>query len=136
MSSSSALLLLPPGSSARALRLGSTAAPRRYRLLGALLCSWHLLETCSTSSCALPLQDEDEEVYKRDFSAPTLEDHFNKTILPKVMQVGARGGRQGRRCRVPGQGPRGPPSGCSAALPPAPRSRTSGARDGRSTRTW
>lgn len=89
MSSSSALLLLPPGSSARALRLGSTAAPRRYRLLGALLCSWHLLETCSTSSCALPLQDEDEEVYKRDFSAPTLEDHFNKTILPKVMQVGA-----------------------------------------------
>lgn len=32
--------------------------------------------------------DEDEEVYKRDFSAPTLEDHFNKTILPKVMQVG------------------------------------------------
>nr|XP_034348045.1 LOW QUALITY PROTEIN: microfibrillar-associated protein 1A-like [Arvicanthis niloticus] len=31
--------------------------------------------------------DEDEEVYKRDFSAPTLEDHFNKTILPKVRQV-------------------------------------------------
>ena len=31
--------------------------------------------------------DEEEEVYKRDFSAPTLEDHFNKTILPKVMQV-------------------------------------------------
>lgn len=33
------------------------------------------------------LQDEEEDVYKRDFSAPTLEDHFNKTILPKVMQV-------------------------------------------------
>lgn len=32
-------------------------------------------------------QDEEEDVYKRDFSAPTLEDHFNKTILPKVMQV-------------------------------------------------
>lgn len=32
-------------------------------------------------------QDEEENVYKRDFSAPTLEDHFNKTILPKVMQV-------------------------------------------------
>ncbi|MEQ2189906.1 Microfibrillar-associated protein 1A, partial [Goodea atripinnis] len=31
--------------------------------------------------------DEEEDVYKRDFSAPTLEDHFNKTILPKVMQV-------------------------------------------------
>ncbi|XP_042526233.1 microfibrillar-associated protein 1-like [Dipodomys spectabilis] len=30
---------------------------------------------------------EDEEVYKRDFSAPTLEDHFNKTLLPKVLQV-------------------------------------------------
>lgn len=35
------------------------------------------------------LQNEDDEVYKRDFSAPTLEDHFDKTILPKVMQVGS-----------------------------------------------
>lgn len=52
-------------------------------------CCWHLLETCGLSMCVLLLQDEDEEVYKRDFSAPTLEDHFNKTILPKVMQVGA-----------------------------------------------
>lgn len=39
-------------------------------------------------------------MYKRDFSAPTLEDHFNKTILPKVMQVsvlaeGAQPIRQG-----------------------------------------
>lgn len=40
-------------------------------------------------------------MYKRDFSAPTLEDHFNKTILPKVMQVrvmlaeGAQPGGQG-----------------------------------------
>lgn len=33
------------------------------------------------------LQDAEEDVFKRDFSAPTLEDHFNKTILPKVMQV-------------------------------------------------
>ncbi|XP_066471406.1 microfibrillar-associated protein 1A-like [Tiliqua scincoides] len=39
--------------------------------------------------------DEDEVVYKRDFSAPTLEDHFNKTILPKVMQV-KNFGRSGR----------------------------------------
>lgn len=39
--------------------------------------------------------DEEEEVYKRDFSAPTLEDHFNKTILPKVMQV-KNFGRSGR----------------------------------------
>lgn len=35
----------------------------------------------------LLLQNEDDDLYKRDFSAPTLEDHFNKTILPKVMQV-------------------------------------------------
>lgn len=33
------------------------------------------------------IQDEDEEVFKRDFSSATLEDHFDKTILPKVMQV-------------------------------------------------
>ena len=32
-------------------------------------------------------QDKEDEVLKRDFSAPTLEDHFNKTVLPKVMQV-------------------------------------------------
>lgn len=36
------------------------------------------------------LQDEEQDVFKRDFSAPTLEDHFNKTILPKVMQVSTR----------------------------------------------
>uniref|UniRef100_A0A8C8FS87 Micro-fibrillar-associated protein 1 C-terminal domain-containing protein n=1 Tax=Oncorhynchus tshawytscha TaxID=74940 RepID=A0A8C8FS87_ONCTS len=39
--------------------------------------------------------DEEENVFKRDFSAPTLEDHFNKTILPKVMQV-KNFGRSGR----------------------------------------
>ncbi|KAM4677371.1 microfibrillar-associated protein 1 [Discoglossus pictus] len=39
--------------------------------------------------------DDEEDVYKRDFSAPTLEDHFNKTILPKVMQV-KNFGRSGR----------------------------------------
>ncbi|XP_077569746.1 microfibrillar-associated protein 1 [Stigmatopora nigra] len=39
--------------------------------------------------------DEEDDVYKRDFSAPTLEDHFNKTILPKVMQV-KNFGRSGR----------------------------------------
>uniref|UniRef100_A0A8C4RCM7 Microfibril associated protein 1 n=1 Tax=Eptatretus burgeri TaxID=7764 RepID=A0A8C4RCM7_EPTBU len=31
--------------------------------------------------------DREEDVFKRDFTAPTLEDHFDKTILPKVMQV-------------------------------------------------
>lgn len=31
--------------------------------------------------------DKEEDVFKQDFSAPTLEDHFDKTVLPKVMQV-------------------------------------------------
>ncbi|XP_071369351.1 microfibrillar-associated protein 1 [Centroberyx affinis] len=39
--------------------------------------------------------DDEQDVFKRDFSAPTLEDHFNKTILPKVMQV-KNFGRSGR----------------------------------------
>lgn len=34
-------------------------------------------------------------MFKRDFSQPTLEDHFDKTILPKVMQV-KNFGRSGR----------------------------------------
>jgi len=33
------------------------------------------------------MQSNQEGVYSRDFTAPTLEDHFDKTILPKVMQV-------------------------------------------------
>lgn len=39
--------------------------------------------------------DDDNDVYKRDFAQPTLEDHFDKTILPKVMQV-KNFGRSGR----------------------------------------
>ncbi|XP_054707957.1 microfibrillar-associated protein 1-like [Uloborus diversus] len=39
--------------------------------------------------------DNEDDVYRRDFSAPTLEDHFDKTILPKVMQV-KNFGRSGR----------------------------------------
>ncbi|XP_027224788.1 microfibrillar-associated protein 1 [Penaeus vannamei] len=39
--------------------------------------------------------DEEEDVFKRDFSGATLEDHFDKTILPKVMQV-KNFGRSGR----------------------------------------
>ena len=31
--------------------------------------------------------DKEDEVFKQDFAQPTLEDHFDKTILPKVMQV-------------------------------------------------
>ena len=31
--------------------------------------------------------DEENDVFKRNFAEPTLEDHFDKTILPKVMQV-------------------------------------------------
>jgi microfibrillar-associated protein 1 len=39
--------------------------------------------------------DREDEVYKRDFAQATLEDHFDKTILPKVMQV-KNFGRSGR----------------------------------------
>ncbi|CAL1529575.1 unnamed protein product [Lymnaea stagnalis] len=39
--------------------------------------------------------DKDDQVFKQDFSQPTLEDHFDKTILPKVMQV-KNFGRSGR----------------------------------------
>eukprot|EP00800_Vazella_pourtalesii_P015153 TRINITY_DN404_c0_g1_i3.p1 TRINITY_DN404_c0_g1~~TRINITY_DN404_c0_g1_i3.p1 ORF type:complete len:304 (-),score=49.64 TRINITY_DN404_c0_g1_i3:221-1132(-) len=39
--------------------------------------------------------DKEDDVYKRDFSKPTLEDHFNKQVLPKVMQV-KNFGRSGR----------------------------------------
>lgn len=31
--------------------------------------------------------DEEQDVFKRDFAEQTLEDHFDKTVLPKVMQV-------------------------------------------------
>ncbi len=31
--------------------------------------------------------DQDEDVLKRNVAEPTLEDHFDKAILPKVMQV-------------------------------------------------
>lgn len=31
--------------------------------------------------------DEEDTTLRRDFAQPTLEDHFDKTILPKVMQV-------------------------------------------------
>lgn len=31
--------------------------------------------------------DEESEIFKRDIAKPTLEDHFDKTVLPKVMQV-------------------------------------------------
>ncbi|CAH1786956.1 unnamed protein product [Owenia fusiformis] len=39
--------------------------------------------------------DKEEDVFKRDASSATLEDHFDKTILPKVMQV-KNFGRSGR----------------------------------------
>ncbi|KAL8618942.1 hypothetical protein ACOMHN_020361 [Nucella lapillus] len=38
---------------------------------------------------------DEENTYKQDFSQPTLDDHFDKTILPKVMQV-KNFGRSGR----------------------------------------
>ncbi|CAG9566147.1 unnamed protein product [Danaus chrysippus] len=39
--------------------------------------------------------DKEEDVFKQDFSGPTLDDHFDKTVLPKVMQV-KKFGRSGR----------------------------------------
>lgn len=39
--------------------------------------------------------DEENTVFTRDFAKPTLEDHFDKTVLPKVMQV-KNFGRSGR----------------------------------------
>ncbi|XP_072182379.1 microfibrillar-associated protein 1-like [Diadema setosum] len=39
--------------------------------------------------------NEEEDVLKRDVSGATLEDHFDKTVLPKVMQV-KNFGRSGR----------------------------------------
>ncbi|XP_053385164.1 microfibrillar-associated protein 1-like [Mercenaria mercenaria] len=39
--------------------------------------------------------DRDDDSFKRDFAQPTLEDHFDKTVLPKVMQV-KNFGRSGR----------------------------------------
>lgn len=39
--------------------------------------------------------EEEQNILKRDFTAPTLEDNFNKSVLPKVMQV-KNFGRSGR----------------------------------------
>ena len=39
--------------------------------------------------------EKEEKLYKRDYSAATLEDNFDKTVLPKVMQV-KNFGRSGR----------------------------------------
>lgn len=41
------------------------------------------------------VSDQEDKVYTRDFSEPTLDDHFDKTVLPKVMQV-KNFGRSGR----------------------------------------
>lgn len=32
-------------------------------------------------------QDQDDEIFKRDYSAPTVDEVRNKELLPKVMQV-------------------------------------------------
>lgn len=86
-----AMLTSPtPAGVNRAACTVAALAEQQYDLQAAFPhCCQDLLKPFRLSRCVL-LQDEDEEVYKRDFSAPTLEDHFNKTILPKVMQVGVR----------------------------------------------
>ena len=43
---------------------------------------------CSENNVkSLFFQDEEEGIFTRDYAEPTLEDHFDKTVLPKVMQV-------------------------------------------------
>ena len=39
--------------------------------------------------------EKEEGLFKRDYSSATLEDNFDKTVLPKVMQV-KNFGRSGR----------------------------------------
>ena len=41
------------------------------------------------------MHTDEEELYQRDFTAPTLEDHFDKTKLPEVLCV-KNYGRAGR----------------------------------------
>ena len=35
--------------------------------------------------------DEEEDIYKRDTTGATLEDHFDKSVMPEVMQVRCTG---------------------------------------------
>ena len=50
------------------------------------LCFLMLFTCLCLLLCGTP-QAEEDTVLKRDFAQATLEDHFNKTVLPKVMQV-------------------------------------------------
>ena len=45
------------------------------------------LGTQPTSLIFLLSKDKEDGVYTQDFAKPTLEDHFDKTVIPKVMQV-------------------------------------------------
>ena len=46
-----------------------------------------IIGTHFTSLIFLLSKDKEDGVYTRNFAKPTLEDHFDKTVIPKVMQV-------------------------------------------------
>ena len=56
----------------------------RYAVMNALKTPVVGHACCNSLS---PLSIFQEQVYKRDVSEATLEDKFDKTVLPKVMQV-------------------------------------------------
>ena len=58
-----------------------------FYLVGCLASNIRIDGTHTHTNTHTHTQDEEDTVFKRDFAQPTLEDHFDKTVLPKVMQV-------------------------------------------------